>query len=149
MAIPTHTPLLPCRAGATAAPTLLGQGPSVFLPAAVRAGIKVLTKKAAEQPQAKAIYDQGVAAGQSASSEIPSAPSPKPFAQPSGAAGAAQCRGSPCGRRSFPTPRSPGRFWTPMARIGAKAGVCTASGGVPPPTTGDRDAHECGGLGQA
>ena len=31
----------------------------------IRAGIKVLTRKAAEQPKARAIYDQGVASGQS------------------------------------------------------------------------------------
>jgi len=52
--------------GFPAAPTLLGQG-SARIPVGgkIRAGIKVLTKKAAEQPKAKAIYDQGVAAGQS------------------------------------------------------------------------------------
>jgi hypothetical protein len=50
--------------GAQAAlPTLLGQG-AVRIPAGgkIRAGIKVLTKKAAEHPKAKEIYERGVAA---------------------------------------------------------------------------------------
>ncbi|MFY9329106.1 MAG: hypothetical protein WAO76_14005, partial [Georgfuchsia sp.] len=52
--------------GSSAAATLLGQGPArIPTGGKIRAGIKVLTKKAAEQPKAKAIYDQGVAAGQS------------------------------------------------------------------------------------
>ncbi len=52
--------------GGGIAPTLLGQGPArIPTGGKIRAGIKVLTKKAAEQPKAKAIYDQGVAAGQS------------------------------------------------------------------------------------
>ena len=52
--------------GGSAAATLLGQGPArIPTGGKIRAGIKVLTKKAAEQPKAKAIYDQGVAAGQS------------------------------------------------------------------------------------
>lgn len=47
-------------------PTLLGQGP-MRIPTGgkIRAGIKVLTKKAADNPTAQAIYDRGVAAGQS------------------------------------------------------------------------------------
>lgn len=47
-------------------PTLLGQGP-VRIPTGgkIRAGIKVLTRKAAEHPQAKAIYERGVAANHS------------------------------------------------------------------------------------
>src|SRR5438132_11695339 len=46
-----------------ALPTLLGQG-NVRIPAGgkIRAGIKVLTKKAAEHPKAKEIYERGVAA---------------------------------------------------------------------------------------
>src|ERR1700686_743040 len=49
-----------------APPTLLGQGP-VRIPAGgkIRAGIKVLSKRAAEHPQAKAIYERGVAANHS------------------------------------------------------------------------------------
>src|ERR1700687_2124042 len=49
-----------------ALPTLLGQGP-VRIPAGgkIRAGIKVLTKKAAEHPRAKEIYERGVAANHS------------------------------------------------------------------------------------
>src|SRR6202166_3693189 len=49
-----------------ALPTLLGQG-SVRTPAGgkIRAGIKVLTKKAAEHPKAKEIYERGVAANHS------------------------------------------------------------------------------------
>jgi hypothetical protein len=49
-----------------ALPTLLGLGP-VCIPAGgkIRAGIKVLTKKAAEHPAAKEIYERGVAANHS------------------------------------------------------------------------------------
>jgi len=54
------------QGGSTHTPTLLGQGPTrIPTGGKIRAGIKVLTKKAAEQPKAKAIYDQGVASGQS------------------------------------------------------------------------------------
>src|SRR6266478_671419 len=47
-------------------PTVLGQGP-IRIPTAgkIRAGIKVLTKKAAEHPKAKEIYESGVAADHS------------------------------------------------------------------------------------
>ena len=52
--------------GGSAAPTLLGQGPArIPTGGKIRAGIKVLTRKAAEHPQARALYEQGVAAGQS------------------------------------------------------------------------------------
>ena len=49
-----------------ALPTVLGQGP-VRIPAGgkIRAGIKVLSKKAAEHPKAKEIYERGVAANHS------------------------------------------------------------------------------------
>ena len=49
-----------------ALPTLLGQG-TVRIPAGgkIRAGIKVLTKKAAEHPKAKEIYAHGVTANHS------------------------------------------------------------------------------------
>lgn len=47
-------------------PTLLGQGPArIPTGGRIRAGIKVLTRKAAEQPQAQRIYDEGVEAGKS------------------------------------------------------------------------------------
>jgi hypothetical protein len=59
----THTVL---ANGGPAPLTLLGQGPARISTAGkIRAGIKVLTRKAAEHPQAKEIYEQGVAAGQS------------------------------------------------------------------------------------
>jgi hypothetical protein len=52
-----------------ALPTLLGNKGAATTRIAtggkIRAGIKVLTKKAAENPQAKQIYEQGVSAGQS------------------------------------------------------------------------------------
>ncbi|UCV17746.1 recombination directionality factor [Ferribacterium limneticum] len=58
-------PVISVQGGGTT-PTLLGQSPArIPTGGKIRAGIKVLTKKAAEQPKAKAIYDQGVAAGQS------------------------------------------------------------------------------------
>ena len=54
------------KGNGAALPTLLGQGPArISTGGKIRAGIKVLTKKAAENPKAKEIYDQGVAAGQS------------------------------------------------------------------------------------
>lgn len=47
-------------------PTLLGQGPArIPTSGRIRAGIKVLTRKAAEQPQAQRIYKEGVEAGHS------------------------------------------------------------------------------------
>jgi hypothetical protein len=49
-----------------APPTILGHGPvRIATGGKIRAGIKVLTKKAADNPQAREIYEQGVAAGQS------------------------------------------------------------------------------------
>lgn len=61
-----HPNIVVQSSGATAAPTLLGQGPArIPTGGKIRAGIKVLTKKAAADPKAKAIYEQGVAAGQS------------------------------------------------------------------------------------
>lgn len=54
------------QGGPVAQPTLLGQGP-VRIPTGgkIRPGIMVLTKRAAEVPQAKEIYRQGVADGHS------------------------------------------------------------------------------------
>ena len=66
MAPPNAQRVLVEQGGSIAAPTILGQGP-VRIPTGgkIRAGIKVLTRRAAEQPKAQAIYDQGVASGQS------------------------------------------------------------------------------------
>ena len=67
MAHPNAQPVIAVQgSGAMAATTLLGQGPArIPTGGKIRSGIKVLTKKAAGEPKAKAIYDQGVAAGQS------------------------------------------------------------------------------------
>ena len=66
MAHPNPYPVVAVQGGTTPTPTLLGQGPArIATGGKIRAGIKVLTRKAAEQPQAQAIYDQGVAAGKS------------------------------------------------------------------------------------
>ena len=67
MAHPNVHPVIAVQGGgATVAPTLLGQGPArIPTGGKIRAGIKVLTKKAAGEPKAQAIYEQGVAAGQS------------------------------------------------------------------------------------
>ncbi len=67
MAQPNSHPAIAVQGGPTpAAPTILGQGPArIPTGGKIRAGIKVLTRKAAEQPKAQAIYDQGVASGQS------------------------------------------------------------------------------------
>ncbi|CAH0353289.1 hypothetical protein [Aquabacterium sp. CECT 9606] len=54
------------QGGTAGLPTLLGQGPArIPTGGKIRAGIKVLTRKAAEQPQAQRLYDEGVEAGQS------------------------------------------------------------------------------------
>ncbi len=52
------------QGGPDALPTILGQGP-IRIPTAgkIRAGIKVLTRKAAQHPEARAIYDKGLADG--------------------------------------------------------------------------------------
>lgn len=67
MAHPNAHPVIAVQGGGTTAvPTLLGQGPArIPTGGKIRAGIKVLTKKAAGEPKAQAIYEQGVAAGQS------------------------------------------------------------------------------------
>ncbi len=59
-------PVVTVQGGPVATPTLLGQG-AARIPTGgkIRAGIKVLTKKAAEHPKAQTLYEQGVAAGQS------------------------------------------------------------------------------------
>lgn len=50
------------QGGLPALPTLLGQGPArISTGGKIRPGIMVLTKRAAEVPEAKAIYLQGVA----------------------------------------------------------------------------------------
>ncbi len=65
MAHPNTSPAIAMQSGG-GAPTLLGQGVArIPTGGKIRAGIKVLTKKAAGEPKAKAIYEQGVAAGQS------------------------------------------------------------------------------------
>ena len=52
--------------GSRALATVLGQGQArIPTGGKIRAGIKVLTKKAAENPKAREIYEQGLAAGQS------------------------------------------------------------------------------------
>jgi hypothetical protein len=52
------------QGGQLAIPTLLGQAaPRIPVAGRIRAGIKVLTKRAAEQQRAREIYDEGVAAG--------------------------------------------------------------------------------------
>jgi len=52
--------------GSQALPTVLGQRQArIPTGGKIRAGIKVLTKKAAENPKAREIYEQGVASGQS------------------------------------------------------------------------------------
>lgn len=52
--------------GSRALPTLLGQSEArIPTGGKIRAGIKVLTRKAADNPQATAIYERGLAAGQS------------------------------------------------------------------------------------
>ncbi|MBE0547688.1 MAG: hypothetical protein IH627_08545 [Rubrivivax sp.] len=63
---PDPRPAIVLHGGPSVAPTLLGQG-ATRLPTGgkIRAGIKVLTRRAAEVPRAQAIYEQGLAQGQS------------------------------------------------------------------------------------
>src|SRR5687768_15671851 len=52
--------------GSQALPTVLGQRQArIPTGGKIRAGIKVLTKKAAENPKARELYEQGLASGQS------------------------------------------------------------------------------------
>ncbi len=61
----TH-PIININGGHAAPPTVLGQGPAhISTGGKIRAGIKVLTNKAAGQPKARELYQKGVAAGQS------------------------------------------------------------------------------------
>lgn len=58
--------IITAQGGSDSLPTLLGQAPArIPTGGKIRPGIMVLTRKAAEQPEAKAIYTQGVAAGRS------------------------------------------------------------------------------------
>ncbi len=59
-----HMQLATQAGGALAIPTLLGRG-AMRIPVGgrIRAGIKVLTRKAEEVPEARALYEAGVAAG--------------------------------------------------------------------------------------
>ena len=58
--------IITVQGGSDALPTLLGQAPArIPTGGKIRPGIMVLTRKAAEQPEAKAIYTQGVAEGRS------------------------------------------------------------------------------------
>ncbi|MFN8893156.1 MAG: hypothetical protein ACK5Y8_05230, partial [Betaproteobacteria bacterium] len=66
---PDPRPAVVLHGGPTALPTLLGNGtngtPRLATGGKIRAGIKVLTRRAAEVPRAQAIYDQGLNQGQS------------------------------------------------------------------------------------
>lgn len=56
--------ILTIQGGPEASPTILGRGPVRFPTAGkIRAGIKVLTKKAAQHDRAQSIYDKGVGDG--------------------------------------------------------------------------------------
>ena len=58
--------IITVQGGPVALPTLLGQAPArIPTGGKIRPGIMVLTKRAAEVPQAKDIYRQGVAEGRS------------------------------------------------------------------------------------
>lgn len=66
---PDPRPAVVLHGGPAALPTLLGNGtngtPRLPTGGKIRAGIKVLTRRAAEVPRAQAIYDQGLNQGQS------------------------------------------------------------------------------------
>ena len=59
-------PIVKHHGGPSRPPTVLGQGPArIPTGGKIRAGTKALTRQAADHPQARAIYERGVAAGQS------------------------------------------------------------------------------------
>ncbi len=63
---PDPRPAVVLHGGPTALPTLLGGGtPRLPTGGKIRAGIKVLTRRAAEVQRAQAIYEQGLNQGQS------------------------------------------------------------------------------------
>ena len=66
---PDPRPAVVLHGGPTALPTLLGNGtngtPRLATGGKIRAGIKVLTRRAAEVPRAQTIYEQGLNQGQS------------------------------------------------------------------------------------
>ncbi|MCM0609828.1 MAG: hypothetical protein KA711_12690 [Ideonella sp. WA131b] len=63
---PDPRPAVVLHGGPSIAPTLLGQGvPRLPTGGKIRAGIKVLTRRAAEVPRAQAIYEQGLTQGHS------------------------------------------------------------------------------------
>src|SRR5688500_17992953 len=58
------TSIVPRAQGQVAMPTILGRAaPRIPVGGRIRAGIMVLTRKAAESAKAREIYDKGVAAG--------------------------------------------------------------------------------------
>ena len=122
MAPPDAQRVLVEQGGSIAAPSLLGQGPArIPTGGKIRAGIKVLTtRKAAEQPLAQAIYDQGVAAGQSFEQiERAIAEALPDLKTPLVPRNVQWFTVRAAGLRR--TRRSPGRSSTPMARTAARA----------------------------
>jgi hypothetical protein len=109
-----------------AQPTLLGQmAPRIPTGGKIRPGIMVLTRKAAERPEAKAIYARGVAEGHSFEQIERTLAEAIPQLKLRWCR--ATCRGSPCESLGFRQPGDRrGRSWTPTARIGARAGTSTA-----------------------
>jgi hypothetical protein len=106
MAPPNAQRVLVEQGGSIAAPTLLGQGPArIPTGGKIRAGIKVLTRKAAESPRRGRSTSRAWRAGQSFD-QIEQALA-EALPRPEDAAGAAQrASGSPCARRTSPTRRS-------------------------------------------
>lgn len=66
MALSNAHPIVTLNGKPAVTPTVLGHGPArIPIGGKIRAGIKVLTRRAADEPLARQIYDQGVASGQS------------------------------------------------------------------------------------
>jgi hypothetical protein len=126
---PDPRPAVVLHGGPVALPTLLGNGtngtPRLPTGGKIRAGIKVLTRRAAEVPRAQAIYEQGLNQGQSfdqieraLAEACPELKSPLvPRNVPWFTVRA----------QDFPNPNWRRRSSTSMARTAARAGASTAS----------------------
>lgn len=75
MSAPSVLPAITLHGGPTAVATVLGQSPARIPTAGkIRAGIKVLSKRAASEPRACEIYERGVRDGHSSTASSSGSP---------------------------------------------------------------------------
>ena len=112
-------PVAVVQGGALAVPTLLGRtAPRIPVAGRIRAGIKVLTRRAAENERVRAIYERGVEQGKSFDSiEREIADAAAGPEEPAGAEERPLLHGA--WRRTSRTRRSRGRSRTCSAKTGA------------------------------